>query len=321
MASTKRSSFLSLNLIYLLLLAAGVVAIIVGMQRYEQLPEPVALLCISFGAAAVLLTLAVFPIALMLQRPRTTVDLERLEQLLAAVQERQLISDAAKRINARHSDCALLDRAIQEDIASGDLESAILLTHDLAQSFGKKHDSEDYREKIIAASAAEYQQRISQAISSFEQMLAEQQWEFAKAKAAKLQRLYPEAAQVHDLPARVERMWAQHKQDLERQFLVAAQCDDVELATRLLKDLDNYLTEAEAAPFVEVARGVFHKKKENLGVQFKMAVHDRDWIMAVQIGEQLTREFPNSRMAAEILGMIDSLRERAANQSAASRQL
>ncbi len=112
----------------------------------------------------------------------------------------------------------------------------------------------------------------------------------------------------------------QHKQQLERKFLEAAQRDDVELATGLLNELDKYLTEGEAAPLLEVARGVFRKKKDNLGVQFKLAVQDRDWIMAAHVGEHVIREFPNSRMADEIRGMIDPLRERAAKQSAASRE-
>ena len=54
-----------------------------------------------------------------------------------------------------------------------------------------------------------------------------------------------------------------------------------------------------------------------LGVQFKIAVHDREWVRAMRVGEQIIQEFPNTKMCDEVRGMIDLLRERAAGQSAA----
>ena len=59
------------------------------------------------------------------------------------------------------------------------------------------------------------------------------------------------------------------------------------------------------------------KKKENLGVRFKMAVQDRNWIDALTVGETIVREFPNSGFANEVRDMLDSLRTRAAGQRAA----
>ena len=85
----------------------------------------------------------------------------------------------------------------------------------------------------------------------------------------------------------------------------------------LLKELDKYLTEQEAEPFRETARGVIGKKRDNLGVQFKIAVHDREWVRAMRVGEQIIQEFPNTKMCDEVRGMIDLLRERAAGQHAA----
>jgi hypothetical protein len=37
-----------------------------------------------------------------------------------------------------------------------------------------------------------------------------------------------------------------------------------------------------------------------LGVQFALHVHDKNWLEALHIGRQITDEFPNSRMAAEV---------------------
>lgn len=59
------------------------------------------------------------------------------------------------------------------------------------------------------------------------------------------------------------------------------------------------------------------KKRDNLGVQFKMAVHDKEWLKSIRVGEQIIRDFPNTRMAEEVRERIDLLRERAAGQQAA----
>jgi hypothetical protein len=55
----------------------------------------------------------------------------------------------------------------------------------------------------------------------------------------------------------------------------------------------------------------------NLGVQFKLAVHDKEWTQAVRVGEQIIREFPNTKMSDEVRSMLDLLRERAAGEQAA----
>lgn len=148
-------------------------------------------------------------------------------------------------------------------------------------------------------------------------LLAKHQFDQAIKEAHKIQRLYAESPQVRDVHKTVAHAREQYKHDLEREFLEAAKVDDVDRAVELLKELDMYLTEQEAEPFRETARGVIGKQRENLGVQFKIAVHDKEWLRAVSVGEQIIREFPNSRMADEVRSMLDLLRERAAGQRAA----
>ena len=67
------------------------------------------------------------------------------------------------------------------------------------------------------------------------------------------------------------------------------------------------------------ARGVIGKKRQNLGVQFKLAVADHEWIDALHVGEQIIADFPNTKMADEVLSMMDLLKERAAGQQQAAR--
>jgi hypothetical protein len=187
----------------------------------------------------------------------------------------------------------------------------------MSQTYGYRQEAEEFREEIIRARAAEMEAQIKRSMDSFERLLQAREWDKAGAEAAKVQRLFPDAPQVRDLGKRVRDAREEHKRNIEREFLEAAQRDDVEKAMDLLKELDLYLTEAEAEPFRETARGVIGKKRQNLGVQFKIAVHDKEWTEAVRIGEQIIREFPNTKMADEVRGLIDLVRERSAGQQAA----
>ena len=93
-----------------------------------------------------------------------------------------------------------------------------------------------------------------------------------------------DSPRVEGLRRRVGHARARYKMDLERRFLHAAQGEQHDGALALVKELDAYLTEDEAEPFREVARGVIGKARENLGVQFKLAVQDRDWRRALDAG-------------------------------------
>ena len=42
------------------------------------------------------------------------------------------------------------------------------------------------------------------------------------------------------------------------------------------------------------------RRLQQLGVQFALHVHDKNWGEALRIGRQITDEFPNTRMAAEV---------------------
>ena len=68
----------------------------------------------------------------------------------------------------------------------------------------------------------------------------------------------------------------------------------------------------------EVAQGVIVRHRENLGVQFKLAVNDHRWAEAARLGDTIISEFPNTQMAAEVRSMIDVLRTRATQAALAA---
>lgn len=238
---------------------------------------------------------------------------------LKLISDRLLISETAKRITYRDQDRQALREAIEEDLNKGEFDAAMVLITEMSKAYGYISEAEEYRERIAGMRQATVDKKIKASLVDFEKLLEQAEWDKASAEASKLQRLYPESHDVRDLPKRVKDAWQARKHDLERRLLQSASHDDVEGSMELLRELDRYLTPEEAAPFLEVARGVIGKKRQNLGVQFKLAIQDKEWTQAVAVGEQVIREFPNTKMSDEVRATIDILRERAAGQRAAER--
>ena len=317
---------ITLMIIFGLLMLCSVALFYTGLDLRPEDGEPILM---GMGALAIIITASSFPIAFALtpskndpQKPETQAATEAIQQvvgLLRSINDRMMISDTAKRIAFRERDQETLRQVIRQEMNRGNLEIALSLTEEMSRTPGYEHEGQEIHRQIIAASADKMDQKVLEAISIFDQMLSRHEWDDAMTEARQLQQSYPDSARVKSLPNRVRDAREQHKKDLERQFLEAARRDDVETAMELLKRLDHYLTEKEAAPLLEVARGVIGKKRQNLGVQFKLSVADHEWIDALHIGEQIIADFPNTKMADEVLSMMDLLKERAAGQQQAAR--
>jgi hypothetical protein len=243
----------------------------------------------------------------------------RMLALLESINERMLLSETAKRVAYRREDLEVMRRTIREDISRHQYDAALALIAELAQTYGYLEEAETYRDQIASARTAEQEAKITSAIAQLEDLLARREFDRAARELAKIKRLHPESERVAQLRNRVVQAREQYKQDLEREFLAANERDDVDKAMELLKELDRYLTTEDAEPLREIARGIIGKKRDNLGVQFKIAVHDKEWLRAIRVGEQIISEFPNTRMADEVRSRLDVLRERAAGQQAAAR--
>lgn len=280
---------------------------------------------ISFVVLALLL--GMLPMAVLLhaiRRPiramRSTLD-RRFDELLKELsdaREESALSDDARRVLNRARERELLRRAIQEDIDAGEWDAGIVLANELADRFGYRSDAEEFRTKIERVRSDTLKRQVDTAISLLDGLIVQRRWEAAMLEAGRIERLYPEAPRAQGLKERVSKARGHYREDLERRFLQAARDDDIDQAMSLLKELDSYLTPAEAEQFTEVARGVIGKARHNLGAQFKLAVQDRNWTDAAYYGRKILEEFPNSRMAAEVRPAIDGIRERASQHSGAT---
>lgn len=302
-----------------LLAGAMAVAMIIVGAAVPSAGVPIA----AAGALGLVIVIALLPViagrpAETLQRQSGPVELSAAIRALEQIGQQQALSDDARRVLHRRRERELLRRAIEEDIGAEDWDAAMILVKELAERFGYRSDAEEFRERIDQARAETLRRRVEEGTARIDALIVQRRWDQAEAEAARIGRLYPDSPRVEGLRHRVETARQSYKADLERRFLHAAQEERIDEAMELLKELDGYLSETEAGPYREVARGVIGKARENLGVQFKLAVQDRHWEKASQVGERIIRDFPNTRMASEVRSLLDTIRVRAGDQRAAS---
>ncbi|MFN0131365.1 MAG: hypothetical protein ACKVW3_02340 [Phycisphaerales bacterium] len=238
-------------------------------------------------------------------------ELSDLAEAIRAMGEQAALSDDARRVLNRSRERELLRAAIEEDIDTEDWDAALVLVKELAERFGYRADAEEFRQRIEQARYETVQRKVSDAVGRMDTLLVQRRWDQALVEASRIGRLFPDSPRVEGLRHRVEQARAMYKADLERRFLTEAENERVDEAMALLKELDAYLSETEAAPFREAARGVIAKARDNLGARFKLAIQDRQWAVAAELGQRIVDEFPNSRMADEVRPLIEGLRTRA----------
>ncbi len=256
-----------------------------------------------------------------LQRTKSSGDTDRIvdqlkqvQQSMDRVSQQAALSDDARRVLNRAKERELLCRAIEEDIRTQDWSAAQVLVTELSARFGYERDAEQFRMRIEMARTEGLDSEVNKAIQNLDHLIVQRRWDDALATADRIAASFPISPRVRGLRERVATAKRQFKEELERRFLLAAQAERVEEAMEILTELDHYLTEQEAEPFREVARGVIGKARENLGAAFKLACQDRQWGIAISLGEQISEQFPNSRMAQEVHQLMPSLRQRAGEQ-------
>jgi hypothetical protein len=234
-----------------------------------------------------------------------------LRALLAEIHEHTMLSDSAKRVLFRDREIDMLRSAIEEDIARGDHNAAISLCDDMARLFGYREEAEAFRARIAQSRTDHYENQVQAAIEQLDGYLAVRDWPRAHQEAARIRRLFPESHLVHDLDERINGAREACKRELEQRFIEAAQREEIESSMDLLRQLDRYLTREEAGRLAPLAQGVVMKHRKNLETHFKLAVADRMWAEAAEVGQTIMNEFPNTKMAEEVRSMIQVLRTRA----------
>lgn len=230
---------------------------------------------------------------------------------LRALAGQSSLSDDARRVLNRSTEREVLRRAIMDDIAIGDWEAGLLLCRELADRFGYRADAEELRQRIEQARQASIDSEVREGVALVDGLILQRQFVVAAREAARLVRLYSEEPRIAALPGRVVEERERFKGELRQRFLDAAKLDHAEEAMKLLREMDAYLSPAEGAQLREVARGVIAKVRDQMGEHFRSAVQQQAWADAALIGRRIMNEFPNTKMATEVRGMLDEILARA----------
>ncbi|MBI4718151.1 MAG: hypothetical protein HY763_10130 [Planctomycetes bacterium] len=274
----------------------------------------------GFGLFASLMMLTLMPLLAKLEATgaRQLGELRDLQELvrkqlagLAVISENTRISDAAKSLAHREQELDALRAAIRDDLRKHKWEAALNLIDEVERRFGYRQEAESMREEVDDARREAIQAKLSQAAEIIERHFAAHEWDRAQKELDRLVNALPTDAKVIRLQERMKMLKEQHKQELKSAWDEAVRRSDTDHAIDVLRELDQYLSPAEAQELQSSARNVFKEKLLQLGVSFRFAVTEKRWQDALMTGLELVRDFPNARMASEVREALDTLRERA----------
>lgn len=239
------------------------------------------------------------------------------QQYVRLIAENSNLSEWAKRIVYREKDYEFLRDTINGALVRQDWETAEHLIRDVETEFGYRDEAAQFRQRLEQARKATVDERYAAAVQRFDMLCEQHKWAQARTECQRLQSLYPDEPRIRDLSLEIERRRQEVKDGLLKEYDQAVRGEDIERAHRLLFALDQYLVPQEAEPLKESAREVFRARMEQIKTRFTIAVSYKQFHNAIDAGEQLIREFPNSGYAQEISKLMPILRQRARQQKIA----
>ncbi len=159
-----------------------------------------------------------------------------------------------------------------------------------------------FRSEIDASQQDIIRKQVNDAVQVIDRHVRGEQWEEAHREAVQLAEMFPGNEQVMRLPQEIEARRSALKKQLVDSLRAAAARHDNDGAIEILKQVDPYLTRDEAAELEDLARGVFKERLANLKNQFSAAALEHRYTEAVRLGDVIISEYPNTRMAQEVLG-------------------
>jgi negative regulator of replication initiation len=228
-------------------------------------------------------------------------QLDHLEQLAS-------LSDQAKSLIYHEQELEALRETLNAMVLKQDYHSAETVLKRMDERLGLGEEAATLRSEIENARKATKDEKINTAADRVQSLLDRQDWAQARREANRLKQLFPDHPRITALPKTIKTAWNRYKAHLLKSYGEAVRVNDVEKSIELLKELDKYLTPQEGSALAESARDVFKKKLHNLGVQFAIAATDQQWQRAVETGEEIIAEFPNTRMAREVREKLPMLR-------------
>lgn len=274
------------------------------------------ILCIAFLAGFFAILLSVREAVKSIRESGDKMDnvadmINRNNNLLSQITQAVKLSDAAKQVAFRDSERMELAEAViaklhqhEFDATAAMIDAMSKIPQYQALSVQLRRTAETYRD-------ATEKDRVGQAIEHILQLGREFRWSQAFRQADNLVQSFPYSDEAKTVRRKLREMKDARKKELLAIWDEAVHSKDTDRSLEILKDLDQYLTPSEGLALQESAASVFRTKLHNLGVRFALAVTETKWSVAYETGQQIVRDFPNSRMAHEIRGKLDVLADRA----------
>jgi phage terminase small subunit len=241
--------------------------------------------------------------------------LKKNQSTFAQINKITHLSEAAKAIVFHDSDRQFLIEAVLNKLEHQDIEGAYEIIDGLAHYQGYEELSEHLRTEVNKHRGATDHERIEQATAAIEKLFENCQWVIASTRIEKLISTYPDSEKAKALRQTLIEKKEERKKVLLNAWDDAVRRHATDRSLEILKELDLYLTPAEGLALQEAARDVFKDKLHNLGIQFSLAVSGEQWDKAIQVGQEIMRDFPNSRMSEEIRERMDVLKQKVGQQS------
>lgn len=235
--------------------------------------------------------------------------LEKISSELTQINHSTRVSETAKAIAFRDTDRQSLQEAVYEKLRQEDFDGANEIINELTKYPEYQSLAEQLRGQVELYHNKSYQEKINEAISHIENLFMNCQWVKASAQIEGLIRTYPDSEQAKALRYTLFEKKQERKRILLAAWDDAVKRQDTDRSLDILKELDLYLTPNEGLALQEAAKDVFRNKLHNLGVQFALAVSEKQWVIALDIGQQIINDFPNSKMSEEIREKLDVLRQ------------
>ncbi len=305
-----------------LLLAAVGVAIMLFTKKVELTGLPLVLCAFGAGVFTASVLAIIFAVLLLTYENINILkgQSEELGSIISLLNKNRLVlgqlnqavrlSETAKTIVFGETDRQALTEIVKERLHQQDFESTYRIIGEIGRQPGYSDLAEQLRLEADKYRDASEEERVNQFTAHIEKLFEQCQWAKASAQIDRLVETFDEPERGSVLRQRLLDRKEQRKKELLAAWDEMVKRRETDRSLEILKELDLYLTPNEGLALQESAKDVFRTKLHNLGVKFSLAVTDEQWAEALETGEQIIRDFPNSRMAQEIRGKIDILRQR-----------
>lgn len=236
-------------------------------------------------------------------------SLENICSGLAQINHSTRISETAKAIAFREDDRQSLREAVFEKLKQQDFKAADEIIEEISNRPEYEELAVELRQQADKYRDSTEQERIEQTITHIEGLLEAGRWGKASLQIEALIKAHPESEKAKAMRQNLVEMKERRKRMLLASWDEAIKRQETDRSLEILRELDMYLTPNEALALQEAAKDVFRTKLHNLGVQFSLAVSEKQWVNALDIGQQIIKDFPNSRMSGEIRSKLDVLQQ------------